>query len=90
MEADDNTEKTDGKGRKWLPFLLALAAFVATYGFWPQAEHNQAVVAATLVYENSLVKADDLSRVDKAFFDLNGFVSLVYLLAVLGARPWLG
>ncbi len=49
-----------------------------------------AVVAGTLVHENRLVRADDLSRVDKAFFDLNGIVSVVFLAAVLAARPWEG
>ena len=34
------------------------------------------VVAALLAYEHSLVKADDLSRVNAAFFTVNGFVSL--------------
>jgi 4-hydroxybenzoate polyprenyltransferase len=48
-----------------------------------------AVVAATLVYEHRLVRADDLSRVNRAFFDLNGIVSLVYLAAVLADRPWM-
>jgi sodium-dependent dicarboxylate transporter 2/3/5 len=52
MEVDENSEtaeNSDGKGRKWLVFLLALAAFLGTYFVWPQAEHNQAIVAATLV-----------------------------------------
>jgi 4-hydroxybenzoate polyprenyltransferase len=35
-------------------------------------------IAATLAYEQRLVSPDDLSRVDKAFFDLNGWVSLVF------------
>jgi len=48
-----------------------------------------AVVAATLVYEHRLVRADDLSRVNRAFFDLNGIVSLVFLAAVLADRPWM-
>jgi 4-hydroxybenzoate polyprenyltransferase len=47
-----------------------------------------AVVAALLVYEHSLVRADDLSRVDAAFFAVNGWISLGYLLATLTAR-WL-
>lgn len=34
------------------------------------------VAAALLGYEQSLVKPDDLSRVDLAFFTLNGFVSI--------------
>jgi 4-hydroxybenzoate polyprenyltransferase len=35
-------------------------------------------IAATLAYEQRIVSASDLSRVDKAFFDLNGWVSLVF------------
>jgi 4-hydroxybenzoate polyprenyltransferase len=34
------------------------------------------VVAGILLYEQSLVKPSDLSRVNMAFFTLNGFVSL--------------
>jgi 4-hydroxybenzoate polyprenyltransferase len=41
-----------------------------------------AVVGALLVYEQSLVSADDLSQVKKAF-DMNGYVGILYLL-VLG------
>lgn len=37
-----------------------------------------AVVAVLLAWEQSLVSADDLSRVDAAFFTLNGFVSLLF------------
>ncbi|HEY2748981.1 MAG TPA: UbiA-like polyprenyltransferase [Polyangia bacterium] len=37
-----------------------------------------AVIAATLAYEQRIVSPTDLSRVDKAFFDLNGYVSLVF------------
>jgi 4-hydroxybenzoate polyprenyltransferase len=39
-----------------------------------------AFVAALLVYEQSLVSADDLSQVKKAF-DLNGYVGIVYFAA---------
>ncbi len=39
-----------------------------------------AVVAVLLVYEQSLVSADDLSQVKKAF-DLNGYVGIVYFAA---------
>ncbi len=45
-------------------------------------------VAALLAYEHSLVCADDLSRVDAAFFAVNGWVSLGYLAATAAAR-WL-
>jgi len=41
-----------------------------------------ALVAAMLVYEQSLVRADDLSRVKRAF-DLNGYVGILYLLVLV-------
>ena len=42
-----------------------------------------AVVVAIFAYEHAIVRPSDLSRVDVAFFNLNGYVSLVYLLATL-------
>ena len=39
--------------------------------------------AALLGYENSIVSADDLSRVNVAFFTLNGVISVVFLTGVL-------
>jgi 4-hydroxybenzoate polyprenyltransferase len=39
-----------------------------------------AVVALLLGYEHSLVKANDLSKMDAAFFTVNGYISLVFLL----------
>ena len=46
-------------------------------------------VAAMLVYEQSLVRADDLSQVKRAF-DLNGYVGILYVLvlAVSLYGPW--
>jgi len=40
-----------------------------------------AVVGALLVYEQSLVSADDLSQVKRAF-DLNGYVGILYLVVL--------
>ena len=40
-----------------------------------------ALVAALLVYEQSLVSADDLSQVKRAF-DLNGYVGILYLIVL--------
>jgi 4-hydroxybenzoate polyprenyltransferase len=58
--------------------LLALLA--ASFALpWP-AWLGIAVVAALLAYEHSLVKADDLSRLDAAFFAVNGYISLLFLL----------
>ena len=42
------------------------------------------VVALLLVYEQSLVSADDLSQVKRAF-DLNGYVGILYLLVLAAA-----
>jgi 4-hydroxybenzoate polyprenyltransferase len=59
--------------------LVALA-FVAPLGRVYLA--GVAAVAAMLVYEQSLVRADDLSRVKHAF-DLNGYVGILYLLVLV-------
>lgn len=45
-------------------------------------------VAALLAYEQSLVRADDLSRVDAAFFAVNGWVSVLFFV-VWSADIWL-
>lgn len=42
------------------------------------------LVALILIYEHSLVRADDLSKVNVAFFTTNGIVSLVYFVFTLG------
>ena len=39
-----------------------------------------AAVAGLLIYEQSLVKANDLSRVDAAFFTVNGYVSVLFFI----------
>lgn len=57
---------------------------------WP-AWLGIAVVAAMLVWEHSLVKATDLSRLNAAFFTVNGYISVLFFLfwgaAVYIARP---
>lgn len=42
-------------------------------------------VALLLAYEHSLVRHDDLSRVDAAFFTINGWISVLYLGFVVTA-----
>ncbi len=44
-------------------------------------------VAALLLYEHSLVKPNDLSRVNAAFFTVNGYVSVLFF-AFLAADVW--
>jgi len=58
----------------WLGATLHLGIF---YGL------GFAAVAAMLAYEHSLVKADDLSKVNAAFFNVNGIVSIVCFLMIL-------
>lgn len=41
------------------------------------------VVAALLVYEHLLVRPDDLSRLDAAFFNMNGYISVTIFLFTL-------
>ncbi|HKZ52363.1 MAG TPA: UbiA-like polyprenyltransferase [Candidatus Acidoferrales bacterium] len=55
----------------WLAQLAELG--VLAYG-------GLAVVAGLLAYEHSLVRADDLSRVNAAFFTVNGYISVLLLL----------
>ncbi len=44
-----------------------------------------AVIALVLVREHRLVRKEDLSRLEAAFFDMNGIVSVVYLAVTLAA-----
>lgn len=46
------------------------------------------VIAGLLIYEQSLVRADDLSQVKRAF-DLNGYVGILYLI-VLAVSLYIG
>lgn len=41
-------------------------------------------IAIVLAWEHAIVKPGDLSKLGRAFFDMNGWVSLGYLAAVLG------
>ncbi len=40
------------------------------------------LLSAFLLYEHSLIKANDLSRINKAFFTVNGYVSIAFLITV--------
>jgi 4-hydroxybenzoate polyprenyltransferase len=44
------------------------------------------VVSALLIYEHSLVRADDLSKIDAAFFTMNGIISIAFFACVLAER----
>ncbi len=44
------------------------------------------VVAGLLVYEHSLISPRDLSKLDIAFFNVNGYISVILFFAVIGGR----
>jgi 4-hydroxybenzoate polyprenyltransferase len=66
----------------WLAWSFHLA--------WP-AWVGIGVVAALLAYEHSLLKPNDLSKMNAAFFNVNGYISLLFLLfwgaAAVAMRP---
>jgi 4-hydroxybenzoate polyprenyltransferase len=58
----------------------SLVALVYSLRLGPIALAGVAAVAALLIYEHSLVKPNDLSRVNAAFFTMNGYVSVLFLV----------
>jgi 4-hydroxybenzoate polyprenyltransferase len=56
-----------------VPMLVPLGI-----GYWV----GFALIAGVLGYEHWIVRPGDLSRIDKAFFDLNGYVSLLFFAGV--------
>jgi 4-hydroxybenzoate polyprenyltransferase len=65
--------------------MLAVVAFGAPGGQgWIAG--GVALVAALLLWEHRLVRPGDLSKLDAAFFTMNGVISLVFLGCVLLAR----
>jgi 4-hydroxybenzoate polyprenyltransferase len=77
--------------------LISRGLHVVTVLAWPQSGMRAglglmyaagvALVAVLLVWEQSLVKADDLSQVKRAF-DMNGWVGLLYFAATAAAVYW--
>jgi 4-hydroxybenzoate polyprenyltransferase len=60
--------------------VVLLSWLAASFGLpWP-AWVGIGVVAALLGYEHSLVKANDLSKLNAAFFAVNGYISILFLL----------
>lgn len=63
--------------------VISLGAVGAWFGLgWPFWA-GLAIIAALFVWEHSLVKPDDLSKVDMAFFNVNGYISLAIFAAVV-------
>ena len=74
---------------------LAAVVFSHPFGIAPLAAQRilwvgVAGVAAMLMWEHHLVKATDLSKLDAAFFTMNGMISIGFLAVVLAARLVIG
>src|SRR5579862_1799231 len=63
-----------------LGMLLCLVALIRAFGLGPTAAAGIVAVAGLLLWEHRLVRADDLSRIDAAFFTMNGYVSVIFFL----------
>ena len=62
--------------------LLTATAMIAGLGWIAYA--GIAIVAGILYWEHRLVTPDDLSRINVAFFNLNGYISILLLLTFAG------
>ena len=58
--------------------LICLAALVQSFQLGGIAMAGVALVAGLLAYEQSLVSPNDFSRVNAAFFTVNGYVSVLF------------
>ncbi len=65
-----------------LLMIVLLIALVLAFGLGNLAIAGVAVVTALLAYEHSLVHADDLSKLNAAFFTMNGVISVVFFLFI--------
>ncbi len=64
--------------------LVLLISLVHAFGLGKLAIAGVVVVALLLTYEHSLVSAHDLSKLNAAFFTMNGVISSVFFLFVAG------
>jgi 4-hydroxybenzoate polyprenyltransferase len=62
--------------------LALLFAMIPAFGLGKLAVVGVVAVMLLLFYEHSLVKAKDLSRLNAAFFTMNGVISVVFAVFV--------
>jgi 4-hydroxybenzoate polyprenyltransferase len=68
-------------------FLLGLLLFVGQLGVLYSA--GVLIVAILLFYEHSLVRPDDLSKINIAFFNMNGIISIGLMVFVIIDCVWI-
>ena len=67
---------------------VALAALGIMQGLGAIYWLGWVAVVLLLAYEHSLVKPNDFSRVDIAFFNVNGYIAVIVFFATLGGLWW--
>ena len=67
-----------------LLMLLLLIALVIAFGLGKLAIAGIVVVALLLIYEHSLVSPEDLTRLNAAFFTMNGVISVLFFFFIAG------
>ena len=67
-----------------LSMIFLLIILVATFGLGKLAIAGVIAVALLLAYEHSLVSPHDLSKLNAAFFTMNGVISVVFFFFVAG------
>jgi len=65
-----------------LVMLGLLIALIVTFGLGKLAFVGAIAVAGLLLYEHALVRHDDLSKLNAAFFTMNGVISVVFFAFV--------
>jgi 4-hydroxybenzoate polyprenyltransferase len=65
-----------------LMMLILLIAMIPAFALGTLAFAGIVAVALLLIYEHSLVKAEDLSKLNAAFFTMNGVISVIFALFV--------
>lgn len=79
------------RGALWIARLFHLQAFIVLLvlylvtGLGSVAAAGVGVTGALLVYQHTLIKPDDLSRLNAAFFTTNAFVSVILFVTFGGA-----
>jgi 4-hydroxybenzoate polyprenyltransferase len=61
-----------------------LVALLIAFGMGKLAACGVLAVIALLLYEHSLVRANDLSKLNSAFFTMNGVISVLFFIFVAG------
>jgi 4-hydroxybenzoate polyprenyltransferase len=76
------------RGALWISALLHVGTVACLLGVGmllgrgPAYMLGVGVVSALLVFEHNLVRPNDLSKLNRAFFDLNGYVSVAFMVCV--------